>query len=110
MPLITYVGTAHYRILDAADAKRAEPPIEGFKKTVWSRGESQEVADGVAEWMLRDLGDEFVQAKSETRTLAATAKAADTTAGAEAGGGGDAPAGRVSKSSTSGASTTSKSS
>lgn len=96
MPVVKYVGTAHYRILDAADAKRAEPPVEGFKKTTWTRNGTQEVTAPVAEWLLRDLKTEFAEVQDE-QPQAATATASASSSDQESGGG-DAPASRVSKS------------
>lgn len=97
MPLIKYIGTAHFRELDAADAKRADPPVTDFRKTTWKRGEAEEVSSAAAEWLTRDLDDEFEEV-AEARTMSASSISDSSTPTAD---GGDAPAGRVTKSSTS---------
>ncbi|MGX9924106.1 hypothetical protein ACWIG4_30130 [Streptomyces sp. NPDC002248] len=72
---LKYTGTSHYRVLTAADAKRANPPVEGFSKTTWERYGEQEVSDPAGEWILQALPGEFVRVEdSPARSNQAPAK------------------------------------
>lgn len=72
MPSIKYVGTSDFRVLSAEDAKRAG--VEGFVKTTWARNEAKEVSAGVATWLTRSLGDEFVE-EVQPKTAADSSRA-----------------------------------
>lgn len=95
MAAVKYTGTSDFRVLSAADAKRAEPPVEDFNKTTWAQGETKSVSDAASEWILRDLSDEFVAGTIQTMTATATS----TDEVAVSAQGGDAPSSRTIKSS-----------
>lgn len=78
MAAVKYVGIYDFRVLSAADAKRANPPVTDFTKTTWARNETKEVSDAASEWLLRDLPEEFVAGESSTPTTSTSTRTAST--------------------------------
>lgn len=63
MPLIKYVGLAHFRELLTADFKKAG--VEGQKMLTFARHEAVKVTDEVADAIHKLVGDEFEEVQDD---------------------------------------------